>query len=159
MMMSFGAISIGLSFFLYSNADYYHDYNVTVFVIGFCLEYIFGFVCACIGYGILAHSWEGYYGHGFLKFLHCLTLIFLSTILPHGDLLLHLGYRQRGYQAKSLEEPFPDGFEFQKELLDYQGYLPSQARGGFNTFFILGYIRCLLTLIRSICVIIFYYNT
>jgi hypothetical protein len=55
MMMSFGIISIALSFFLYSNSVYYHDDNATAFVAGFCVEYIAGFVCACVFYGILAH--------------------------------------------------------------------------------------------------------
>jgi hypothetical protein len=89
-----------------------------------------------------------------------MTLALLSTIIPHGDFLLHLGYRQRGFKSKALEEPFPDGFEFTKEKFEYQGYLPSHTRGGFNTFFALGYYRCALSLIRTVLVLtIMYDNT
>jgi hypothetical protein len=42
--------------------------------------------------------------------------LIISIYLPHGEFLLHFGYRQRGYNAnKGVEEPFPDGFEIPKE--------------------------------------------
>lgn len=82
----------------------------------------------------------------------------LSTVIPHGDFLLHLGYRQRGYREKQLEEPFPEAFELPKESHDYRGYLPASAKGGFAYFFSLGYFKCALALVRTALVITFYYN-
>ena len=159
MMIALGFTTLGLSIYIFDNADYIDSENVGFILAGFCTEFSAGILASSIGYGVLAHKWEGYYNHRFLQTLHCLTLIILSTVIPHGDFLLHLGYRQRGYLPKALEEPFPDGFELQKEFSDYQGYLPSKARGGFNTFFILGYFRCLLVMIRVGLTIGFFYNT
>lgn len=124
--------------------------------IGMIVEYSAGAFFAGIGYAILANQWEGYYNHKFLKFLHWLTLTVFSTIIPHGDFLLHLGYRQRGFQTRKLEEPFPDGFELPTEQLEYTGYLPSRTRGGFIVFFILGYFRCVLAIIRTALVITYF---
>jgi hypothetical protein len=98
---------------------------------------------------LLALKWEGYYNHRVLQFFHYLTLVLFSSLIPHGEFLLHFGYRQRGYNTKKgVEEPFPDGFEIPKELSDYQGYLTHSTRGGFFVFFVLGYIRCILIIIR-----------
>jgi hypothetical protein len=124
-------------------------------MIAFMTEYVLGFVCSAVGYFMLQRQWEGYYGHRFLQFLHYLTMVLFSTIIPYGDFLLHMGYRQRGYHPKPLEEPFPDGFEFPREPADYQGYLPRSTRGGFLVFFTLGYLKCFLTLLRMIVVIVY----
>jgi hypothetical protein len=118
-------------------------------VTGFSIEFAMYFVIAAISFAFLALKWEGYYGHRILQFFHYLTLVLFSSSIPHGEFLLHFGYRQRGYNTKKgVEEPFPDGFEIPKELSDYQGYLTHQTRGGFFVFFLLGYIRCILILIR-----------
>ena len=94
---------------------------------------------------MLALKWEGYYNHRILQFFHCFALVLISSLIPHGEFLLHFGYRQRGYNTKKgVEEPFPDGFEIPLEVSDFQGYLTQQTRGGFFFFFILGYIRCFL---------------
>ena len=78
------------------------------------------FVIAAITYAILALKWEGYYEHRLLQFSHYFVLVLISSIIPHGELLLHFGYRQRGYNTKKgVEEPFPDGFEIPKDLSDY----------------------------------------
>lgn len=122
------------------------------------VEYCCGFPIAFIFYGLLSRQWEGYYKRPCLKFFHWMALAFISTIIPHGDFLLHLGYRQKGFQQRTLEEPFPDGFEFTKEKYEYQGYLPSKTLGGFNTFFALGYYRCALSLIRTCLVLSFFYD-
>ena len=107
------------------------------------------FVIAAVSFALLALKWEGYYSHRLLQFFHYLTLVLFSSIIPHGEFLLHFGYRQRGYNTKKgVEEPFPDGFEIPKELSDYQGYLTRSTRGGFFVFFVLGYVRCILILIR-----------
>jgi hypothetical protein len=59
-----------------------------------------------------------------LQFFHYLSLVLFSSLIPHGEFLLHFGYRQRGYNIKKgVEEPFPDGFEIPWEKSDYQGYL------------------------------------
>ena len=79
------------------------------------LEYGLAFIAAVIGYSVLASTWEGYYGHRFLQTMHVLTMILISTVLPYGDFLLHLGYRQRGYTVKANEEPFPDSFELPRD--------------------------------------------
>lgn len=150
-MMAFNAISIWLIIVLYIGSAEFHmpgSFARSIIMIGFMIEYAGGFLFAAIGYALLARQWEGYHGHRFLHFLHYITLVFLSTILPHGDFLLHMGYRQRGYMTKALEEPFPDGFEFPRESVDLMGYLPRASRGGFLYFFGLGYLRCGLTLIR-----------
>ena len=118
-------------------------------VTGFSIEFAMYFVIAAISFAFLALKWEGYYGHRILQFFHYLTLVLFSSSIPHGEFLLHFGYRQRGYNTKKgVEEPFPDGFEIPKELSDYQGYLTHQKRGGFFVYFLLGYIRCILILIR-----------
>lgn len=82
----------------------------------------------------------------------------VSSFWPYGDFLLHMGYRQRGYQVKQLEEPFPDGFEIPKDHCDYQGYLPRSTRGGFVYFFTIGYAKCALTCLRVSLMIIYMYN-
>jgi hypothetical protein len=40
--------------------------NYSEIVTGFTIEFITYFLAASIGYGILAHQWEGYYGHRLL---------------------------------------------------------------------------------------------
>ena len=150
MMTLMGIISIALTIFL---LDACHVHDVGLIILGFTIEYCLGFLAALVGYGVLANQWEGYYNHKCLKTIHCLALIFLSTIIPHGDFLLHLGYYQRGYQKKGQEETFPDGYELSKKTYDLQGYLSSRSRGGFNTFFMLGYIRCFLAMSRMITTI------
>jgi hypothetical protein len=156
MMIAMSITCTALTIYIISICD--ESYTLLPFI-GFGLELCGGLLCSLIGYGILASSWEGYFKRGCLKTVHCLTLILLSVIIPHGDFLLHLGYYQRGYQKKGQEEPFPDGFELQKDLKDYQGYLSSSGRGGFNTFFVLGYIRCLFSLIRMVLTISFFSST
>lgn len=84
--------------------------NNGLFVLGLCLEWVPSFVLHAIFYGILFIKMEGYYKHNGLKTFHYCMYVFIS-LLPHGDFLLHLGYKQIGFSIKGEEESFPVDFE------------------------------------------------
>ena len=89
MMIAMSITCTALTIYIIGQCD---DSFTLLPFIGFGLEIWGGLLCSAVGYGILAASWEGYYKHRCLKVAHCLTLILLSVIIPHGDFLLHLGY-------------------------------------------------------------------
>ena len=72
----------------------------------FVVEIIIGFIISLIVYGKLVKSWEGYHDHRMLQFIHYFTIVIVSTIIPHGDFLLHLGYSHKGTNKIGIEEPF-----------------------------------------------------
>jgi uncharacterized membrane protein len=159
MMNIMGLISLLLTILLITNTSYgFFEDKFLIVYIGLGVEYFGAFLNALIFYGILCTEWEGYYNHKGLKMLHYFTLVFLSAILPHGDFLLHFGYRQRGYNKKTgIEEPFPDGFDIPKEAVDYQGYL-RPTKGGFFFFFVAGYSKCFYILLRMAMTLTFYFT-
>ena len=70
------------------------EFSLPLVVFG--VEIIVGFIISLIGYGKLVKSWEGYHDHRVLQFIHYITIVIVSTIIPHGDFLLHLGYSHKG---------------------------------------------------------------
>ena len=120
MMMVLSLVSMALGFYLVSKLQFNPTSQAMVWV-GLGCEIFPSFVVASIGYSILGAGWEGYYGRRFLQIFHIIALSLFSTIVPHGDFLLHMGYRQRGYLEKGngAEELFPDGFELPKDYMDY----------------------------------------
>ncbi len=146
--MGFGQIALTL-YLNFEGLNYFNVKDYQVVIAGFIIEFALYFLIAAVSFALLALKWEGYYQHRCLQFFHYLFLVLFSSLIPHGEFLLHFGYRQRGYNTKKgVEEPFPDGFELPKERLDYQGYLTNSTRGGFFVFFLLGFTRCALILIR-----------
>ena len=83
-------------------------------------------------------------------------IVIVSTIIPHGDFLLHLGCFHVGSNKIGIEEPFPDGFEIPKEPNGYQGYL-YHTRGGHFFFLTFGYVKCCLILIRMFVMLLFFF--
>lgn len=158
MMVFFGLASIGLTFLL----DYYTYKEIGLkkywlHAIGFGIEIVVGFFMSLIGYFILAKSWEGYFSHRFLQFIHFFTILIVSTVIPHGDFFLHLGYMHKGTNKRGIEEPFPDGLEIPKDQMDYQGYLITPTRGGHFYFLTFGYVKCFLIFIRMSLVLLAYF--
>jgi len=120
MMVLFGLISTGLIVLLYFiGEDLFRNRLLWVPILGFGIEYIIGCLMSIIGYAILAKSWEGYTDHRFYQFIHYITIAIVTSTVPHGDFLLHLGYFHKGSNKRGLEEPFPDGFEIPKEPVSY----------------------------------------
>lgn len=66
MMIALGFTILGLSIYIFDNADYIDSENVGFILAGFCTELSVGILASTIGYGVLAHKWEGYYNHRFL---------------------------------------------------------------------------------------------
>ncbi|CDW73946.1 spry domain containing protein [Stylonychia lemnae] len=124
-----------------------------LFLIGLIVDSCLSFFIRLIAYIFLASMWEGYAHHGLLRFLHVCMILFISLI-PYGDFLLHLGYRQRGYLQQGSEEPFPDELNLPKgKPQQYQGYF-NVTRGGHFYFLSLGYFKCFTSLIRIVIWII-----
>ena len=119
MMVLFGFIATGFIVLLDFEANQISEtkFRLPVFVFG--IEIFAGLLLSLIGYSELAKSWEGYHGHRVLQFIHYITIVLVSTIIPHGDFLLHLGYFHKGTNKIGIEEPFPDGFEIPKEPNGY----------------------------------------
>jgi len=160
MMILFGLVSVGLIALIYLKAkQQIGDLYFWLPLLGFGIEISIGLLLNILGYFILAQSWEGYYRHRIIQAMHYLSMIFVSTIIPHGDFLLHMGYLHKGYNKanEGIEEPFPDGFEIPKEPTAYKGYLKAQTRGGHFFFLSFGYAKCVLILIRMSLVLTFYF--
>jgi hypothetical protein len=158
MMIGMSAGSMALSVFLmqaYVREEIAPNYDNLVYI-GFIFEYCAALLVGLIGYWLLARQWEGYQEHGFLKILHYITIVLISTIIPHGDFLLSLGYKQIGFLNKGVEEKIPDGFEIHSESNNLKGYLSNSTRGGHFYFMLIGHFRCLLILIRQSLLISFY---
>lgn len=156
LMVLFGLIAAGLIVLLDFEANKIRQSKFWVPVVIFGIELIAGFLLSLIGYGKLVKSWEGYHGHRVLQFIHYITIVIVSTIIPHGDFLLHLGYFHKGTNKIGIEEPFPDGFEIPKEPNGYQGYL-YHTRGGHFYFLTFGYAKCCLILIRMSVMLLFFF--
>jgi hypothetical protein len=158
MMIIFGLASVGLTFLI--DYESYHEIGLKKYwmhALGFGIEIIIGFTMSFIGYAMLAKQWEGYFNHRFMQFIHYFTILVVSTIFPHGDFLLHMGYMHKGTNKRGKEEPFPDGFEIPKEQAAYQVYLNTQTRGGHFYFLTFGYIKCVLIFIRMTLILLFYF--
>ena len=86
--------------------------------------------------------------------------MFVSTAVPHGDFLLHMGYMQNG--TKNVigipEEPYPGTLELPEECKEFKGYRDRSTRGGHYFFLVLGQFKIFLALIRMIILLIFVFS-
>lgn len=157
-MVLFGLIAIWFILLLDPQANQSRESNYCLPLVVFGVEIIFGFIISLMGYGKLVKSWEGYHKHRVLQFIHYITIVVVSTIIPHGDFLLHLGYSHKGTNKIGIEEPFLgiDDYKIPKESNRYQGYL-YHTRGGHFYFLTFGYVKCCLILIRMSVILLFYF--
>jgi hypothetical protein len=114
--------------------------NIIVF------EFLVSALIRLVVYGYLAYLWDGYGKCNVYRYVHFVTIWIVTSLVPFGDFLIHLGYKHEDKSRLYESEKYPFKLTFKMEAKRYRGY-KKETRGGHFMLIMLGYLRSLTLLL------------